>query len=510
MDNPKFSSSDLAGKLELAEKDLTASWQCLLPISTSDSEAHALLGKTPWSLSAETLLKRSTLAVGSIVLLAGVVHALGTLVSEDNDMLIYLGSLIVVALYLGRVPALVASGVCLFFLSVGNAHSGFAITKSHSQYILSFSLFIFTAYKVSTLADLVRRDAWKSQQNARVLSCLHKFHQLCSRETSLEKLAQVFEEFLSRHLALGSRVKNEGPSSPHEQQGEHRVVALENGRYLKVDLNSMSSEECAFWRGFFPYLLAAYRLSVERLVQNETHRRASVLEATQRLQSTLINSMSHDLQTPLSSILGTFEVLRDSGLELPKDHHKELLDIGYTQTTRLLHLASNILNLSKIEGGGLRPALRWVDLAEILQQSVERFEQRQWQRVVVRHRAESAEVWGDATLLAQVIFNLLDNALKFSKEATPITVELHRSSQGLSLAVSDTGFGVAAEEQEFIFERFYRGQTPQKVPGSGLGLHICKGVVELHGGTLTVSSTLGRGSRFEMSLPLTQEFKLAC
>ena len=510
MDDPKFSHSEFAGKIEVVDKERPASWQCLLPIPTSVSQAHALLGTTPWSLSTETLLKRNALAVGCIVLLAGVVHVLGSLVSEDNDMLIYLGSLIAVALYLGRVPALVASAICLLFLSVGNAHSGFAITKSHSQYILSFSLFIFTAYIVSKLADQVRRDAWKSQQNARVLSSLHEFHQLCSRETSVDKLAQVMEEYLRRHLALGYRVTNECRSPHQDPEPGDQVLFIENGRCLRVSFVSMSQEERAFWRGFFPYLSAAYRLSVERILQNETHRRASVLEATQQLQSTLINSMSHDLQTPLSSILGTFEVLRDSGAKLPEEHHKELLDIGYTQTTRLLHLASNILNLSKIEGGGLRPALRWVDLAEILQQSLERFEQRQWQRVVLRKSVESAEVWGDATLLTQVLFNLLDNALKFSMEASTVKVEIFRSPKGLTLAVSDSGFGVALEEQDLIFDRFYRGQTPQKVPGSGLGLHICKGVIELHGGTLTVSSEPGRGSRFEVSLPLTQEFKVAC
>lgn len=445
-------------------------WSSPLPLPSPSLEL------SPWSLSPSTLPLRMASALGLVAAVTVGAQLLGPLVSEDNDMLAHLGVLVVASLYLGRAPAWLACGVTLLSLSFGQGHSGFAVTSNGLQFILSFGVFIFTVHQVSRLADQVRYEAWRSKQRAQLLGLFQEFSQSCSQETSREGVTRLLEEFSAQHPSL----RNEA-AEPEQQ----------------------------LWDSVRAELQRSAERALARIERTEVGEKAAVLEATQALQSTLINSLSHDLQTPLASVLGSFEMLKDPDLRLEPATRQQLADIGYSQTNRLLSLVRNVINLAKLEGGGIRLELSPVELSSVIEAARQRFDPRLARRVQVEGPPERLPclAWGDRTLLTQIVFNLLDNALKFSPGEKAVTVRLEPGPESLSLSVQDAGCGIESEDLERIFDRFYRGATPTQIPGSGLGLHLCQGLVQLHGGRIAVSSTVGHGATFTLTLPRHREME---
>lgn len=432
----------------------------------------------PWSISPHSRGWRYALAVVGVGLVGLCLSKGGDFVSEDNEMLLYLGVLVFSALYLGRGPTLAATVTSLFILNVGHIHPGFRIGFHKFQYVISFAIFLVLSDQIARLADSVRREAWQSQE-------LYFFTQECAKLTSPQKVLELLCQHARRYCGLElfaslATLKGAPLQTPRGIYGW--VTPVVKGNLLLDSLQAQTA------------------LALERIVQSERSRQASVLEATQKLQSTLINSISHDLQTPLSSIRGSVDTLKTC--DLPDQDRQVLLDLASGQIGRLQKLVQNILNLSKIEAGGLILCLRWISVEEMVAGVVEALPQAVQARVRWQVAEEIPEVQADFSLLSQLLSNLLDNALKFSQG--PVEVKVTALQNKVCLCVSDQGCGVEPEEREKIFERFYRGRTPRQVPGTGLGLNICLGITELHRASLRVEA-LEPGSRFVLEIPRKQE-----
>src|ERR1022692_785104 len=207
------------------------------------------------------------------------------------------------------------------------------------------------------------------------------------------------------------------------------------------------------------------------------------LRELDRLKDEFIGLVSHELRTPLVSIIGYIELLRDGGTSGPDaDHFAEVIGRG---AQRLLRLVADLLFLSGIQSGGMPGEFRTSDLAALAATAVPRFA-------------------ADPTRIAQLLGNLISNALKFTPDGGRVEVRLGRQGDQAVLAVTDTGIGIPAADRERIFERFFRTAvaTQQVIPGTGLGLTITKAIVEAHHGTIAVDSAEGRGSTFKVRLPL--------
>lgn len=439
-------------------------WDTLLPCVPTQDPGN-LLPPPPWNLDPRTGLFRLFLALFAIFSVWALHQATGELFSEDNDMLLYLGVLILISLYLGPFPAFAALVLTLTLLSLGQGHSGFQIRPGRFQYLISFGLFSLAVFQVSRMAEAVHREAWRARQKARVLERLRDI----GRQSARIMVPQQLQDQLQAWLQLI-------PEPPHRSR---------------------------FWEHFEAHLREQVRLASERIEHTEAYRKASILEATQEQQATLISCMSHDLQTPLSTILGTFEALLECEAPLKPEQRQQLLQLGHSQAQRLLHLARNLLNLSKLEGGALQLRRRALDPVELVEAAVRAFDLQQQARIRWQPPAEpSPWVWGDHLLLVQVLVNLLDNALKFSHSDLPVGLSLAAKEDEVSFSVEDRGMGIQSGEAETLFQKFQRGQMPQVIPGSGLGLYICRGIVEMHGGHLKLDPAWTPGCRFCFFLPL--------
>lgn len=227
-----------------------------------------------------------------------------------------------------------------------------------------------------------------------------------------------------------------------------------------------------------------------------------------RMKSQLLSTVSHELRTPLASIKGFATTLLRQDVDWDEDTRREFLAIIDEESDRLGELISNLLDMARIEAGTLRVEPEPIGLVPIIQDTVETF-----RLITHRHRFEVhlpdylPWVKADPRRVRQVLRNLLENAVKYSPGGGLITVSVSLLLAEMQITVSDQGIGIEADNIERVFDRFYQvdSASTRKVGGSGLGLSICKAIVEAHGGRIWARSEVGVGSSFYFTLPLAEE-----
>ncbi len=212
----------------------------------------------------------------------------------------------------------------------------------------------------------------------------------------------------------------------------------------------------------------------------------------------LLRPVSHDLRTPLATIRAVTSDLADESAHDPATR-VELLELVGDEADRLDRLVANLLSLSRIEAGAFSPDRQAIDVGELVEERVRRLSRLFRQvRLQVSTPDEPAVIEGDHSQLQQVVTNLLENAARYAPAASTLRVEVATSVDAVTCTVADEGPGVADWEREQIFEPFRRGQGSAS---SGIGLAICKAIVEAHGGDIAVSRTPGGGATFRVDLP---------
>jgi two-component system sensor histidine kinase KdpD len=244
-------------------------------------------------------------------------------------------------------------------------------------------------------------------------------------------------------------------------------------------------------------------LALERARLSEEAAQAAALAKSDELKSALLAAVSHDLRTPLASIKASATSLLDDAIDWdPKTRHDFLTAID-EETDRLTLMVSNLLDLSRIEGGALRPQKDWYDVDELIADVHTRMAGRtQAHPVEIAVENNLPMLQFDYIEIAQVLANLIENAMKYTPSGTTITIGARRVPAAVEIFVHDEGQGIPTEEQGRLFEKFYRSDPTSAIGGAGIGLTIGRGLVEAHGGQFTVESAPGKGTTFRFSLPL--------
>ncbi len=265
------------------------------------------------------------------------------------------------------------------------------------------------------------------------------------------------------------------PPGRHAPRDRERAVAAVLGQ-AQVAIEGASAAEQA----------AAARAAAER----------------EALRAALLSSLSHDLRTPLATILGAVTSLRELADTLPAEARADLLAAIEEEAARLSRYVTNLLHMTRLQAG-LEPSLDWVDPADVAHGAVERARRSFPERSIALAAVDPLPLLrSDAALLDQVLFNLVENAVKFSSADAPVEVAVTASGDGVRFSVTDAGPGIADAERARIFDAFVRG-ADAGAPGTGLGLAICRGIVRTLGGAIDVVSPVaaGRGSTFRVDLP---------
>lgn len=246
-------------------------------------------------------------------------------------------------------------------------------------------------------------------------------------------------------------------------------------------------------------------LAIERVLLVEDMDRVKRTVESERLRSALLTSISHDLKTPLASVLGAASTMRDLAGALSDSEKRDLLATVIDESERLNRFIANLLDMTKLESGAIVPNTALHDLSEIVGSALRRAT-----KILTAHKVEllpAAELPMlelDAVLFEQVLFNLLDNAAKYSPPGTTIAIKSRRERDQVVLEIADEGAGIPPDELESVFDKFYRAQKGDHVrPGTGLGLAISRGFVEAMGGTVSAANRSDRsGAVLTIRLPV--------
>jgi two-component system sensor histidine kinase KdpD len=278
------------------------------------------------------------------------------------------------------------------------------------------------------------------------------------------------------------------------------VVGLDNDRPGPI----LTTDQ----RRLFDALVDQAALAIERINFAKDIDKTRIAAETERLRSALLTSISHDLRTPLASILGSATTLKSYRKTLDEKSQEELIGMIQDEAERLNRFIANLLDMTKLESGTIAPHSERVDAGDVIGSALERAK-----KVLASHNVEVnlasdlPALRADPVLLEQVLFNILDNAGKYTPAATTIRVDGQQQGSAIVLQITDEGPGIPTEDIERIFDKFYRAQAgDRKRAGTGLGLAICRGFVEAMGGAITAANRRDRtGAIFTISLPVSAD-----
>jgi two-component system sensor histidine kinase KdpD len=237
--------------------------------------------------------------------------------------------------------------------------------------------------------------------------------------------------------------------------------------------------------------------------QAEKNQQAQMQIETERLRSSLLSSISHDLRTPLAAITGSTSSLLEDGEILDPATRRDLLENIYEESERLSRLVNNLLEMTQLEAGSVPLHSEMHHIGEIVGSAISRLEKEiQGHPLTTQIPPDLPLVPMDGLLMEQVLINLLDNALKYTPDKTPIHLSAWTEGARLGVRISDRGPGLPLGDLDHLFEKFYRGAQKEKRSGAGLGLAICKGIVQIHGGTIRALNQTVGGAVFEFYIPL--------
>lgn len=469
-----------------------------------------------------------------------------------NLALAYLIPIMTSAVLWGTSPAVVAAVLSVLLFDFLFIPPVFFFTVADSRYFFAFAIFLLVAVWTGALVGRLQQHVRGARERENRLSALYALSREMTASTDLSALldtaARKMAESVGGDVVLllpGEREELEVRASviggvagadsrlltPNE-----RAVAVwvhENGRpagrgtdtlngaaglylplktentvagVLGVRLPAGEMRLLPDRRRLLEAFSSLLAVAVNRVRLSEQARQAYRLEESERLWMALFNSLSHDLRTPLASIIGAVTGLLEGGDLYDPAARRELLQTIKTEAVRLNRLVGNLFDMARVRSGMLQLNKEWCELEDIVGVAVSRLGElaSRW-RVETEVEPGLPLVQADMILIEQVLVNLLDNACKYSESGREVRIAVRRRGDEVVMSVSDQGIGLATAEIEHLFDQFYRGKTARRVSGTGLGLTICKAVVEAHGGRIWAENNEGGGATFSFSLPLSGE-----
>jgi len=228
-------------------------------------------------------------------------------------------------------------------------------------------------------------------------------------------------------------------------------------------------------------------------------------EHTIKLYNTLLNSLSHELKTPIATIIGSVDTLKENSINLSAQHKADLLNEVEIASLRLNREVENLLNMSRLETGSFQLKKDWCDVNELVFTVIQQFANTKNHNIIFNENNNLPLFKLDTGLIEQVLQNIIHNAIQYTPENTTITVDVEHKKENCVIVITDTGKGFQENEYNVVFNKFYRSPNT-KAGGTGLGLSIVKGFVEAHNGTIELKNNIPRGAKFIIQIPAESSY----
>ncbi len=463
-----------------------------------------------------------------------------------NLIMLYLLGVILSAVYLGPGPSVLVSILSMLafdFFFVPPIHT---FRTTDVQYTFTLLALLGLALVTSYLTMRFRQQVEYARRREHDMSTLYSFGRKLSVATGLESTVQAIisgaKEIFERDVVVFlPGPHSNGDLKPHAADkkaavDENEVAAavwsfqhqkmvgpgtdtLPNAgaRYipltastgtvgvLALQMSGSKGELTVDEARLLEMLTDRAAVAIEHTRLAEAARNAQILEATEKLQTALLNSVSHDLRTPLVSIIGVLSSLQEEGIGLDEIASRNLILVASEDADRLNHLITNLLDVSRIEAGAIRLSRQQSDVQDLIGAALEQLGTHTVTHPIkINIPSALPFISVDFGLMVQTLFNILDNAFKYSPPDSPIEINGQQIDNQVEIVVADRGVGIPQQDLVRVFDKFYRVQRPDNVIGTGLGLSICKGIVEAHGGHIAAENRPGGGTIIRLTLPAAE------
>jgi two-component system sensor histidine kinase KdpD len=245
--------------------------------------------------------------------------------------------------------------------------------------------------------------------------------------------------------------------------------------------------------------------AISRVRLTEQARKSQLEIEAERLRNSLLSSISHDLRTPLAAIFGSASTLVEQNTSLTETEKHQLSTAIYDEARRMSSLINNILDMARLDAGTIQLNKEWYPLEEIIGVVLNRLQKQLADRQVsVKLPPDVPMIFVDTVMIEQVLINLLENALRYTPEKTAIQIIAQAQPTAMKISVADQGMGIPKGSEDKLFEKFYRVKNEAAQSGVGLGLAICRAIIDAHGGSISAKNQATGGAIFSFVIPLNQ------
>ena len=483
-----------------------------------------------------------------MILVSIVITPISSFLGTVNISMLYLLPVLISAARWGRFPAVITAIMGVITFDFFFVPPYFSFTVADVRYLISFAIFILVALIIGTLSDRLKQQINYSRQRESRVSALYAL----SRDiAAVDKLDVVLESIANKvagtlegqvvlllpnedaklvlqkdsgstnflndsELAVASWVFTRGQKAGKGTETLGAAAALylplstEQGAQgvLGICFNDTEAQFNPERVRLLEAFVGLSAMAINRIKLAEQARQALTLVESERLRTALFNSLSHDLRTPLSSIIGAVTgLLEDQTFMYSPEARNDLLQIILHGAERMNRFVGNLLDMARLESGMLKLKKDWCDLQDIIGVAVNRLGETLSNRPLeINVQPRLSLVQADGILIEQVLINLLDNALKYSLQGSKIVVTTQQRGKQIETSVANQGEGIPDADLSKVFDKFYRLNSPLQVSGTGLGLAICKGLIEAHGGEIWADNNKLGGVTITFTLPLTDQF----
>ncbi len=454
-------------------------------------------------------------------------------------VMVFLLGVVLVAMRFGYGPSLLAAVLAVVAFDFFFVTPYYSFAVSDLRHLATFAVMFIVAVVISNLTQRIRRqaDAARSRERrtAALFAISRELGAAASRDALVSiALSHVRAIFATKAALLLPTVSGALHTAASDFDVDDKDLGVAEWVWTHERAAGATTDTLASSRALFAPLLGSHervgvlalvpstesRLAdpderqlldtIARLVASaleraelaEEARRARLRVETEQLRNALLSSVSHDLRTPLAVITGSTSALLEEGAPKDEATRRELLKTAHDESLRLNRLVRNLLDMTRLEAGALKVNKEPQPIEETVGAALNRMEDRLHGRDVQTDiPADLPLVSVDAVLIEQVLINLLENATKYTPAGSPIRIAARATSAGVEVEIADRGPGIAKEDAERVFDKFYRAREGEG-GGVGLGLTICRGIVNAHGGRIWVESREGGGASFRFVLPL--------
>lgn len=462
-------------------------------------------------------------------------HHLGF--SEANTITVYILSVLITAISTSeRIYSLVSSILSVLVFNFMFTNPRFTLAAYGSGYPMTFAIMLIAAFITSTLAIRIKQQAKQSAQHAYRTKILLETNRLLQKEKSTAGIKETTAKQIIKLLnkpALIYQINNDQVildinldenikqldnlennvrwvyqnNKTFHDQNYYLPIASANDIYGVLIIVLDETFLDAFEDNLILSIIGECALALEKELFNQKKEEAAIEAKNERLRANLLRSISHDLRTPLTSISGNANVLMNSGDNLDNDKKHELYEVIYDDSLWLINLVENLLSVTRIEDNKMNLHLETELIDEVINEALSHISRKKEQhqiKLIAKDEIILAKI--DASLIIQVIINIIDNAIKYTPSGSLITIETIKHNHFVEIKISDNGQGISDQDKEKLFEMFYTAKHDviDGRRGLGLGLALCKSIIIAHGGQIKVEDNLPQGTVFSFTLPIEE------